>query len=319
VTLGEVGFAAGFASLRQFNATVRQVYGMPPTGLREAASGRGQVATPGTLGVRLAYRPPLDTTALFGFLAEPAVTGIEDGDGGFYRRSLDLPYGSAVVTLRAGAGEEHVYCELRLEDLRDLPAAVQRCRRVLDLDADPDEITSVLGEDPLLAPLVAAHPGRRVPGHVDAAEFALRAVLGRQVASETARTLTARLVEQYGRPLGEPVGTVTHSFPRMDVLAAADPADLAMPRAGARAVVELAGQLAAGVIRLDTGADRNEAERQLLAVTGIGPRPVQDGAHGRRPGGDPRPCPPSELDTANALESVSYAFSGMSATRSPES
>ena len=75
-----------------------------------------------------------------------------------------------------------------LDDLRDLAAAVQRCRRLLDLDADPVAVADVLGADPLLAPLVAAAPGRRVPGAVDGLELAVRAVLGQQVSVAGART-----------------------------------------------------------------------------------------------------------------------------------
>jgi AraC family transcriptional regulator of adaptative response / DNA-3-methyladenine glycosylase II len=300
--VSEVAFAAGFSSLRQFNTTVRQVYGMPPTGLRRVAEGRGKVATPGTINVRLSYRPPLDAGALFGFLAEKAVPGIEEGDEDFYRRSLDLPHGSAVVTLRTDG--RHVCCELRLEDLRDLPAAVQRCRRLLDLDADPQEIASVLGEDPLLGPLIAASPGRRVPGHVDGAELAVRAVLGRQIGAEAARALATHLVMRYGRPLAEPVGTVTHGFPRMDVLAAADPADLAMPHRRGRTLVELAGRLASGTIRLDAGADREEAGGRLLGVAGIGPWTA--GYIRMRALGDPDVLLPADLGVRRGLSRLGH-------------
>lgn len=311
--VSEVAFAAGFSSLRQFNTTVRQVYGMPPTGLRRAVEGRGKVATPGTINVRLSHRPPLDTEALFGFLAERAVPGIEEGDEGFYRRSLGLPHGSAVVTLRADAGGRHVSCELRLEDLRDLPAAVQRCRRLLDLDADPQEITSLLGEDPVLAPLIAASPGRRVPGHVDGAELAVRAVLGRRIGGAAARALAARLVMRYGRPLAEPVGTVTHGFPRVDVLAEADPADLGMPHRRGRTLVDLAGRLAAGTIRLDAGADREEAGRSLLAVTGIGPWTA--GYIRMRALGDPDVLLPADPGVRRALSRLGHPHGRETARR----
>ncbi|MEV0346943.1 AlkA N-terminal domain-containing protein [Nonomuraea sp. NPDC050680] len=180
---GEVAFAAGFASIRQFNQTIRQLYGLTPTELRsrtfghpstERGSGEGSRAV--RVEVRLAYRPPLDAEALFGYLAARAVPGVEEGGAGFYRRSLRLPYGTAVVGVTDGG--DHMRCELLLADVRDLAVAVRRCRVLLDLDADPREIEEVLGADPVLAPLVTARPGLRAPGHVDPAELAVRAVCG---------------------------------------------------------------------------------------------------------------------------------------------
>ncbi|MCG5217828.1 AlkA N-terminal domain-containing protein [Streptosporangium soli] len=272
---GEVAFAAGFASIRQFNDTLRRVYAMTPTGLRAARPARGDAIVPGLVSVRLAYRAPLDAAGLFRFLARRAVPGIEEGGDHFYRRSLNLPHGRGVVTLRHGPTMAFVGCELHLEDLKDVPAAVQRCRRLLDLDADPHEIADHLGRDPLLTPLVAAGPGRRLPGHVDAAEHAVLAVLGQRTGLGVARTLATRLVERYGEPLSAPVGAVTHAFPRMDTLAEATPEDpVVVPAARLRAVLGLARALAADEIRLGPETDRDDAERRLLAMPGITPETV---------------------------------------------
>jgi len=148
---------------------------------------------------------------------------------------------------------------------------VQRCRRLLDLDADPSPIAASLGADPLLGALVAVSPGRRVPGHVDGDELALRAVLGQQVSVAAARRLGARLTVAYGKPLEQPDGTLTHCFPTADALAAADPAALPMPRSRATALTGLAAALASGDLTLDPGADRERAGARLLELPGIGP------------------------------------------------
>jgi AraC family transcriptional regulator, regulatory protein of adaptative response / DNA-3-methyladenine glycosylase II len=141
---------------------------------------------------------------------------------------------------------------------------------MLDLDADPTAVDDVLGADPALAPLVATGPGRRVPASPDAPELAVRAVLGQQVSVAGARTLTARLLAA-GTPLAEPVGTLTHAFPRPAVLADADLTAVGLTGARHRTVSALATALASGDIALDPGADREEAGRALLAVPGIGP------------------------------------------------
>ncbi len=288
--LSEIAFAAGFASIRQFNATIREVFAVTPTGLREARGRRaaptrrrpalptGDPAAPGLIRLRLAYRAPIDGERMLGYLAARAIPGVEEVRDGCYRRTISLPNGVGILSLgplvpslggRPDPG--YVECELQLEDLRDLTAAVQRGRRLLDLDADPEAVTGYLAADPVLGPLATANPGRRSPGHVDGSELALRAVLGQQVSVAAARKLGARLVASYGKPLSRPDGPLTHCFPAAETLAAADPATLPMPRSRALALTGLATALAGGELSLDPGADRERAAATLLALPGIGP------------------------------------------------
>jgi len=265
----EVAFAAGFASVRQFNDTVREVFATTPSQLRRHGRLPAAAAVPGAIALRLAYRRPLDLDGLLVFLSTRAVPGVEECSDGVYRRTLGLPHGAATVQLSAGPG--HVRCVLELADPRDLTAAVQRCRRLLDLDADPEAVNEVLTSDPVMEPLAGDNPGQRVPGSVDGAELAVRAVLGQQVSVAAARTVAGRLVTRYGKPLTTPSGRLTHLFPEPAALAEADPADLPMPASRRRALVTLAGALASGDVALDPGADREDTQRRLLALPGIGP------------------------------------------------
>src|SRR5215210_2291546 len=155
----EVAFASGFSSIRQFNETVRSVFAATPGELRRAGrrAGSSEGVGEGEIHLRLPYREPFDAGDVLGFLGARAVPGIEAYDGGVYRRTLRLPRGAGTVALSAGEGR--VRCVLRLEDLRDLGAAVQRCRRLLDLDADPVAVAGALALDPTLAPLVARRRG----------------------------------------------------------------------------------------------------------------------------------------------------------------
>lgn len=269
ISITEVAFAAGFHSVRQFNATVREIFALAPSELRSRAQRHGRAEESGEVVLRLPYRAPLDGDGLLGYLGRRAVPGVEEVLDGAYRRSLRLPHGAGIVELAPVEG--HIRGRFWLEDLRDLAAAVQRCRALLDLDADPHAVTEALGSDALLGALVRAAPGRRVAGHVDGHELAIRAVLGQQVSLTGATTLAARLVSSCGQPLDRPLGTVTHLFPSAEELAAADPAWLAMPRARREALLSLATALAEGELALDAGADRDEAWRRLLALPGIGP------------------------------------------------
>jgi AraC family transcriptional regulator, regulatory protein of adaptative response / DNA-3-methyladenine glycosylase II len=317
----DVAFAAGFPSIRQFNETVREVFATTPTELRRgarAANGDGRRAggpdangatatgAPPALTLRLRHRAPLDAAGLLAFLGARAVPGVEawDPERGTYRRALALPHGPGVAALapvdpRSG---DHVRCELRLSDLRDLAAAVQRCRRLLDLDADPVAVDDALASDPLLAPLVRRSPGRRVPGAVDGAELAVRAVLGQQVSVAGARTLAGRLTAALGEPLPEPLAddALTHAFPTAHALAAADPAELPLTRARAHALATLCGAVADGSLALDPGADRDATRERLLSLLGIGSWTAEYVA--MRALGDPDAFPATDLGVRKALE-----------------
>jgi AraC family transcriptional regulator of adaptative response / DNA-3-methyladenine glycosylase II len=268
----DVAFAAGFSSVRQFNDTIREVYAATPTRLR---GGRGRGGG-GVLQLRLAVRTPFAGEALLGFLALRAVAGVEAVTGTSYARTLRLPHGPGTVELELTDHAEDgatafVPATFRLDDLRDLAAAVERARRLLDADCDPVAIGAAFAGDPVLGSLVREMPGLRVPGHVDGDELAVRAVLGQQVTVAAARTTAGRLTQQYGEPLAEPRDGLTHLFPTAAALAAADPETLAMPRSRGRALVALCRALAEGEVRLDRGADRDDVGRRLLDIPGIGP------------------------------------------------
>ena len=193
---------------------------------------------------------PLDGAALLDFLAARAIPGVEHAEDGTYRRSLALEHGGGVVALTPD--DNAVRCVLQLDDLRDLTAAVARCRRLLDLDADPVSISTQLGADPVLGELVARRPGMRVPGCVDGFELAVRAIVGQQVSVAAARTVLGRLVERYGEPLPEPSGPITHRFPTAAALAEAGPGRAPVP-APPRRGAALAGA---------AGTDRGRALRR---------------------------------------------------------
>ena len=221
--------------------------------------------------VLLPYRPPLAIGALIDFLAARAVPGVESVVDGGYRRVLRLPGGPAVVTLHADDAAPVIRCRMQLADPRDREDAVAACRRLLDLDADPGAVDGALGADPVLAPLVAATPGRRAPVHVDAAELAIRAVLGQQVSLAAARGLAARLAELCGEPLHAPTGTLARAFPSPAAIAEADLDRIGMPGSRRATLRALATALADGTIDLGPGAPADEAEARLLGLRGIGP------------------------------------------------
>ncbi|WP_026257527.1 DNA-3-methyladenine glycosylase 2 family protein [Actinopolymorpha alba] len=289
--MSQVAFAAGFASVRTFNDTVREVFGLTPTELRRRSTNGRSGATPGLLSLRLPFRTPLCPDNLFGHLAATGVPGVEEWRDGAFRRTLRLPHGHGVVSLRPEP--DHIGCQLRLTDLRDLSLAITRCRWMLDLDADPEAIDELLRADPVLAPYVDKVPGRRVPRMVDGAEMAVRAVLGQQVSTAAARTHAGRLVMAYGEPIEDPGGGLTHLFPDVEALALLDPASLALPASRRTTLTTLVAALARGEIDLSVGGDWHQARTQLAALPGFGPWTIETLA--MRALGDPDAFLPGDL------------------------
>ncbi|UKY53637.1 DNA-3-methyladenine glycosylase 2 [Streptomyces inhibens] len=294
--MADVAFAAGFASIRTFNETVREVFALSPTELRQRARPGPRAVVPGALALRLPFRQPLNPDNLFGHLAATAVPGVEEWRDGAYRRTLRLPYGHGIVAL--APRPDHIDCRLALTDLRDLAGAIARCRRMLDLDADPEAVDGLLREDPRLAPLVDKAPGRRVPRTVDADEFAVRAVLGQQVSTAAARTHAGRLVHAHGERVDDPGGGLSHLFPSAAALAELDPESLAMPRTRRATLTGVIAALGSGALQLGVGSDRDEARARLSALPGVGPWTVECIA--MRALGDPDAFTPTDLGLRRA-------------------
>jgi AraC family transcriptional regulator of adaptative response / DNA-3-methyladenine glycosylase II len=327
LTMTEIAFASGFASVRQFNDTIRTVFATAPTALRrragarrpagmyptDRAAGKGARAhvdnsgnggaslacagAPGAILLRLPFRRPLCPDNLFGHLAATAVPGVEEVVGETYRRTLRLPHGPAIVELTPTV--DHVACRMTLSDLRDLTTAIARCRWLLDLDADPQAVDELLSMDPALASTIAMAAGRRVPRCVDGPEFAVRAVLGQQVSTAAARTHAARIVAQYGEPLGDPRGGLTHLFPEPGMLSGVQ---LAMPASRTRTLAALIDALSRERLSLDPGCDRAEALSVLSGLPGFGPWTTQVIA--MRALGDPDAFPASDLGVRRAAEAL---------------
>jgi AraC family transcriptional regulator of adaptative response / DNA-3-methyladenine glycosylase II len=276
----DVAFSAGFASVRQFNDTVREVFGMSPLELRRrrpvgrpgsaAVRPAGPAAVPGSIDLLLPFRGPLDATGLFAWMQARALPGVEVASADAYARTIALPGGPAWFRLRRDG--QRLRLEAGLDRLSDLPTLVARVRRLFDLDADPLAIDAALGSHPALAPLVAAVPGIRVPGTADPHEMLIRAMVGQQITVAAARTALARLADELGEPF-EPAATegLHRLFPTMTAIAEHAADVLRGPAARIRALTGAAGALASGELVLSPGDDNVAQRTALLALPGVGP------------------------------------------------
>lgn len=269
----DVAFSAGFASVRQFNETVREVFGMPPLELRARRRLPGPLSAateaPGTIDLVLPHRGPFDAAGLFAWMTARAVPGMEAAGETAYSRTLRLAGGPAWFELRLDDAER-IRLRARLTALRDLPAVVARARRLFDLDADPIAVDEALARHPEVAPLVARVPGIRVPGAVDPHEMLVRAMVGQQITVAAARTALTALTEA----LGERVDGFDEAhllFPTMSAIAEHGREVLRGPAARTNALVGAAAALADGSLTLTAGDDGLEQRAALLAMPGIGP------------------------------------------------
>jgi AraC family transcriptional regulator of adaptative response / DNA-3-methyladenine glycosylase II len=291
--LAEIAMAAGFGSIRRFNAAVRQTWNRTPSSLRREHGGRRDAP----FEVVLAYRPPYDWEGLLDFLAFRAVPGLEQVERGRYRRSVDVGGDAGWIEVSHDRARHGVRVSAHVDSPRALYRVVAGVRRMFDLDADPEAIASQLAPDPMLGPLVARAPGRRVPGSWDGFELAVRAVIGQQCSVAAARTLVARIVHEYGTPITA-APPLVHLFPAPGVLADAPIERLGVLPRRAAAVRALARAVASGQLSLTRESEAAEARAALMDVPGIGAWTTEYVA--MRALGDPDAFPLGDLALARA-------------------
>lgn len=266
----DVAFSSGFSSVRQFTETIGEVFGMPPRDLRARRSrSAGVEASVGEIDLALPVRGPIDTVGLFGWMRAHAIPGVETGDDRSFARVVRLPGGPAWFEVRL-ADDGRLRLRARPTALADLGTLISRVRRLFDLDADPLAVDEALAGHLELAPAVAAIPGVRVPGAVDAPEMLLRAMIGQQISVASARTMQGRLAAELGDEVAvgpEPM----RLFPSPAVIAERGLEVLRGPAARMRAIVEAAAALADGSLELGPGDDGVAQRERLLAMRGIGP------------------------------------------------
>jgi AraC family transcriptional regulator of adaptative response / DNA-3-methyladenine glycosylase II len=274
--MADVAFAAGFGSVRRFNALFAARYRMAPTALRRTGPAPGTVR-PDSVTLGLAYRPPFDWPRMLAYLAGRAMPGLEavlaDDGGGSYIRSVRLGDVQGWLRIAQHPGRDQLQLEVSAALAPVLMPLLARVRSAFDLDANPAMIAAHLRQDAALAPHIAAQAGLRVPGAFEPFELAIRAILGQQVSVAGATTISGRLLARFGEPADTPFAQVTRHFPLPRQLAQADVGDIArlgMPQTRAQTIIAFAQFAADGGLDMRPGTALDAAVAQLAAVRGIG-------------------------------------------------
>jgi AraC family transcriptional regulator of adaptative response / DNA-3-methyladenine glycosylase II len=273
--MAEIAFAAGFGSVRRFNALFVSRYGLTPSDIRRST--RVSDVAADSITLRLAYRPPYDWCGMLRYLRDRAIPGIEAVDpstqGGIYQRSVRV--GAATGWLRVAHSPDKN--QLQLETASSLAPVLMpllsRVRQQFDLDANPAVIEAHLRCDPVLANAIRERPGIRVAGAFDAFEIAVRAVLGQQISVKGATTLSGRLVSRFGEKTSTPFPSITHAFPQAALLASLSLAEIeqiGLPKARAGTIQNLARFAAQGGLHFNAGVSLAETVSRLKSIHGIG-------------------------------------------------
>jgi len=305
IPVSRVAFAAGFSSIRRFNAAFAERFSRPPSAIRRGGSrstarrrgpdssrteekGSGLPGANGTdeaIVVRLDYRPPLAWGLLLRFLEKRATPGVEAVRGEAYLRFVQADDGGrGRVEVTSVPDRPSLKVSIPIGLAVELPTIVAGLRRLFDLDARPDVIADHLKGDVDLGPGVARHPGLRVPGAYDSFELAVRTILGQQITVEAATSLCGRFVDAFGDGASGSSGNGSvptesgRRFPspaRVSTLSPDDVSQLGMPRTRGRAIVELARAIRDDGLSLDPTSDPRDAAPRLRAIPGVGPWTVQ--------------------------------------------
>lgn len=291
LAMAELAYAAGFSSLRRFNALFLSQYGMAPSAIRRARSATANASTNNHahpqdhLTLRLAYRAPFAWDSMLDYLAGRCIAGVEAiqtvRQQRFYVRSVQLTYQQQLQpqTLQGWfsvshlVGQHQVEVQIAANLAPVLMTLLARVRQQFDLDANPAKVETHLGSDPQLALQIERTPGLRVPGAFEPFELAIRAVLGQQISVAAATTLSARLVQRFGTCIVTPFDSITHHFPTSSQLALIDVDDLAqigLPKTRATTVLALARFAAAGGLEIAPGSSLEQTIALLSSVAGIG-------------------------------------------------
>jgi AraC family transcriptional regulator, regulatory protein of adaptative response / DNA-3-methyladenine glycosylase II len=282
LSMTDIAFASGFESIRRFNDAVKKRFGRSPSILREAGRKISSArSNRNRMVLQLPFRPPLDWPALLSYLHARQIPGVEIIANNTYNRSIHIP---SAALKNNKTGEHYGFLQvkrpgnapgleltLQMNSTANLMNAVQRVRRIFDLEADPMFITAHLAGDPALSSIVSAFPGLRVPGGWDNFEIAIRAIVGQQVSIQAANTIIGRMVRQYGTPLNYSIlPGITHGFPRPGTLASADLTGIGLPTKRAATIRSLSSRVASGDIQLEGAGHPEPLKRALLEIPGIG-------------------------------------------------
>lgn len=255
--VADIALHAGFHSLRRFQDEFKQQLKLTPSQIR----GHRMTQSSPQLQLELAYRPPLAWQQLLHFWQARTLSGMEWQQGDSYGRTFCTDDRHGWFEVRPDPMKPVLLLTLHWPYPDGLSIVISKLRRLLDLDADMQQIDHHIGGF-----FQEAHiPGLRIPGVWDRWEAAVRAVLGQQVSVAGARAQLNRLCTELGQGVfaGQtPDGVAMRLFPTPLAVINSDLLMIKVPQARR----DTLHSLAQAVLK-NPEADPSE----WLSLKGIGP------------------------------------------------
>lgn len=271
----EICFAAGFASVRRFNAVFAQTYKRPPLALRKQRNSPHPSSGDG-IQIRLTYRPPFDWRAMLAYLSTRSIPGVEKVEGNVYCRSIALGDAMGEIKIEFLPDVHAVLLTIYCAQTRNLYQIVERVRVMFDLKAVSTEIESFLSADPLLKTLIKKHPGIRVPVAWDGFEVAVRAIVGQQVSVKGATTLVSRLALRCGSDYASShCADLNCLFPTPAQILSNSLDGLGITTRRIAAIKAMAAAVESGELCFDGKMNSDEFVERSTQISGIGPWTAQ--------------------------------------------
>jgi AraC family transcriptional regulator of adaptative response / DNA-3-methyladenine glycosylase II len=298
----QAAFAAGYGSLRRFNAAFAKRVGRTPSQLRRSRPMTRPRSDSGfSCTLTLPYRPPYDWDRILAFFKDRAIPGVEWADLGTYSRTIRLSTTRGTIAVRHAQNGHALELDVCMTDSRELMKVVERVRRMFDLDANPRAIHQTLIQDPLLAERIHKRPGLRLPGSWDPFETAVRAVVGQQISVKGAVTQLGRIARLVGHSYdGGDTPHLIWLFPDAAEMVAADMATIGVPQKRKETLRQIAQQIVSGSLQLDTAGELSRFVDTMTAIPGIGNWTANYVA--MRALGEPDAFPASDLGIMKALQ-----------------
>ncbi|WP_372681344.1 AlkA N-terminal domain-containing protein [Desulfosarcina sp.] len=302
MSITQAALAAGYGSLRRFNAAFRKHLGRTPSQLRASRPQTGPRSGYGfSCTLTMPYRPPYDWDRMLAFFQGRAISGVEWVGGGRYHRTIRLSSTRGTIIVGHAKKGHALELDACLTDSRELIRVVARVKRMFDLDANPRAIHQTLIQDPLLAQRIRKTPGLRLPGSWDPFETAVRAVVGQQISVKGAVTQLGRIARLVGVPYdGDGGPHLTRFFPDAAEMVAAEMAAIGMPQKRKKTLREIAQHILSGSLRLDSAEELSRFVDTMTAIPGIGDWTANYVA--MRALGEPDAFPASDLGIVKALQ-----------------
>ena len=302
MSITQAALAAGYGSLRRFNAAFRKHVGRTPSQLRASRPQSRQRSGYGfSCTLKMPYRPPYDWDRMLAFFQGRGIPGVEWVGGGRYRRTIRLPATRGTIAVGPANKGHALELDVCLTDSRDLTRVVERVRRMFDLDANPQAIHQTLIQDPLLAQRIRKAPGLRLPGSWDPFETVVRAVVGQQISVKGAVTQLGRIAGLIGVPYdGESNPRLTRFFPDATEMVAAELTTIGMPQKRKETLRQIAQHIISESLQLDSVGELSRFFDTMTAIPGIGDWTANYVA--MRALGEPDAFPASDLGIVKALQ-----------------